>query len=193
MTKGWYGNRQAHSLASKGIKTKGDQRIREDQHCQGFSCGSAPLHCKPDCELKPLPDDYFKAWDEGTCCDRDDDGRHDYNCQYSHGILKAKGLKWKHKVNINQHTWDWDEDTPVSDVASKVAKDLRVALQEMREKGIKFKNLPNYIIDEEELDYLENDLIEQFESMGDDVTPDDFDFYLEDLYNWADANRVWLG
>lgn len=130
MTKGWYGNRQKHSLASKGISTK---------------------------------------------------------------RLTAKGTGWKHKLNINQYIYDWDENIPVSDVAQNVAKELRKSLYEMRERGQKFENFPNLIIDENELDYFEYDLIEQFESMKGKVPASDFDFYLEDLYNWADANRVWLG
>lgn len=53
--------------------------VREDQpaSCQGFSCGSAPLHCgKSTCPGKP---DEVKF---GVCnCDPDDYGHEDH-CNY---------------------------------------------------------------------------------------------------------------
>ena len=45
MKKGWYGNKQRHGLASRGIKSNDEFREDQSPNCQNFSCGNAPLGC----------------------------------------------------------------------------------------------------------------------------------------------------
>lgn len=88
--------------------------------------------------------------------------------------------QWKHKIDIKQYLGE--DDSP--EAVRSAAKGVVAELNKLR---IAFAGA--YA----EYDLLE--MIEGFEFVTEDDTPDvaEFNYILSDLYDWADAERVWLG
>lgn len=76
--------------------------------------------------------------------------------------------KWKHTISFRHF---WSEDTPIAEKSVLAAKSILKVSQ--------------HFPDDEDL----YDIIEGFKGT---TEVDEFDANLEDLYNWADDNRVWV-
>lgn len=91
---------------------------------------------------------------------------------------------WKHLVNIKQFLHNFDANTDrVCDLALEVRKEL---LAKLPAEWLSY--------DSDMCDHTFMEIMETLEDMStdQDVEADDFDYVLNDLYDWADYNRVWL-
>ena len=80
---------------------------------------------------------------------------------------------WKYKVDIKQFLND-DDDSNFGDIATNIIKELRSVFKPGQSQSL-------------------DSIIWDLEAFNNDDDVDDFDVTLTDLYDWADANYVWLG
>lgn len=93
--------------------------------------------------------------------------------------------KWKHSINIKQHVGSETSNEAIVKAAKGIVKEL--------------KNLPVEL--QTCPDYGVADILFEFEDMARcQHDPEDnedllweFNYQLNELYSWADDNRVWLG
>lgn len=98
--------------------------------------------------------------------------------------LNAKGTemaefprRWKHRIDIKQHLGDDTSPAGVRKAAAGVLAELR--------------KVERHFEDDASL----TDLMLEFGAISeeDDADCDDFNGWLDELYDWADGRRVWLG
>lgn len=82
-------------------------------------------------------------------------------------------MSWKRRVNIKPFITEDDSPEGAKRTAANISNELRQGL--------------NYT----EFDTWELHTI--LDGFGDCGSADDLDTCLEDLYDWADQNRIWLG
>lgn len=85
---------------------------------------------------------------------------------------------WKHSINVAE--WWKDEEVPIEEKGRRLATLLRLKV---------FKDCPD--------DWELEEIIESFECIsgcpGEFTAVEEFDGWLEELYNWADrGHRLWI-
>lgn len=110
--------------------------------------------------------------------------------------------KWKYKINIKQHLKPFEgvEDENITkeqfiSVCKGVVNELRNLITILKEKEPLRDAFFNPVLSEEDIEAITDEFVFLYESSSDNVANliCDFNCQLEELYNWADKERVWLG
>ena len=88
---------------------------------------------------------------------------------------------WQYKLNFKD-LWKKHKagEMPIYEVAENATSRIEWLLLQLRKRGHVYQDLA---------DEMEYDILPQIEAFAEDKNenPDDFDYILEDLYNWADT------
>jgi hypothetical protein len=107
--------------------------------------------------------------------------QHNFAC-----FLKENNMtQWKHKINIKQHLGTETGNEAIVKAALGISKELRklpVSIQTCPDFGV-----ADILFEFSEMAYCAHDP-EDNESLL-----EEFNYNLNELYDWADDNRVWLG
>lgn len=99
---------------------------------------------------------------------------------------------WAYKVDFKSFYHNYPDELPIQEVAEKVVESLNTLLKEIRkEPEIDISIQAAYREDFLSLaDTLEEDILPMFEEVSQDADmgEDDFDFAMEELYDWADTS-----
>jgi len=95
--------------------------------------------------------------------------------------FRKNGGKWKFLIGIGPLLRDFEEYEDAGSFRRGIIDLLRS----------KVEDLETVVGDEHEIMQFE-DIIDEFEMLDQDPEPDEVDYPLELLYDWADENNIWI-